>query len=301
MRLNMKKGIVLVIASMMSLVGCSTTQSMPDKVDTIGKVEATDKKEGSLTYSNLVDEKMQQQVLEKFLEVGITKQKGEMFLNWVRDYNTYIGEVKAFNQGFTTIDTKQVNYDDIIFETRYLENGMQQIEINCRLTAFLLFDDFFNIENPIKEADNYLMFDKEAFVTNPLCIFDEKQQEKFVTLFNPIQVEAGSKQDVHGEAILKEWEKRGITFKEDQKISLITLFLHDPYENKRLVGHVGVLLDTEEGLYFLEKYSSEYPFQYRTFNSEDEVVKYLLSRDDIYGDGTEEAPIIMKNDQILSY
>lgn len=67
----------------------------------------------------------------------------------------------------------------------------------------------------------------------------------------------------------------------------------------RFVWHTGILLNTDEGILFFEKYSSLAPFQVTKFTSTKELKDYLLSRPDLYGDDSEMAPIVTINNEIL--
>ena len=59
----------------------------------------------------------------------------------------------------------------------------------------------------------------------------------------------------------------------------------------RFVGHTGVLMETEDGLLFVEKYGPAGPFQATKFESRNALEHYLLARPDLYGDETELLPI----------
>ena len=67
----------------------------------------------------------------------------------------------------------------------------------------------------------------------------------------------------------REWASRGVSFRENERIHLITVFFHDkPTEEESLlfVGHVGVLLTAEDGaLYFVEKVAFQEPYRLLRF------------------------------------
>ena len=98
--------------------------------------------------------------------------------------------------------------------------------------------------------------------------------------------------------IEKTWKDREIQIEGDG-ISLISVYLHSPLEDIRFIGHTGVLLETEEGLLFAEKYGPLYPFQAVNFADREELKEYLLGRPDLYGDEIELEPIIMENDKVM--
>lgn len=301
MSYKLKAGLALLVILGGSLVGCNTKQDQviesPNQENQLQQDQVGEQK---LEYSNLVDIQTQELIKNEMIKAGVSEESTQTFLGWVNDYNNRVENKKVFKEGFNTVEARQVDYDDISVATKYLEGDKVQMDGNCRITTFLLFDDFVNIAEYTKEPDNYLMFDMEAINSYPVYEMIKASSGKFIGLFDPVAVDKGSDFNRQSEQIKEEWEKRGITFKENQKLSLITLFLHDNVEDKRFVGHVGVLIETEEGLMFVEKYSSDFPFQVTKFSKEQELVDYILSRQDIYADGTEVKPIIMKNDKIIN-
>ena len=82
-------------------------------------------------------------------------------------------------------------------------------------------------------------------------------------------------------------------------VFLINVYLHNSFDDTRFVGHTGVLLETSEGLLFVEKYRPAYPFQATKFQNREELKTYLLARPDLYGDETELKPIVMENGRVI--
>ena len=58
-------------------------------------------------------------------------------------------------------------------------------------------------------------------------------------------------------------------------MSLIEVYLHSPFDGVRFVGHTGVLMETEDGLLFVEKYGPAGPFQATKFESRNALEHYL--------------------------
>lgn len=293
MNTRLKMSLLALVIIGGSLVGCNTANATGE--ETI-KQEGQVEQEGKFEYSNLIDNKTQKEVADRLLKVGVSQESINTFLEWTNDFNKRAGQPEVFKEGFTLADTMPIDYEDVILTSE--DDTELQTDTNCRITAYLLFKDFVEIESN-EEADSYLMFDIEAIDNNPIYETIKVSREKFITLFNPIQVQEGTDSKKHGEQIQEEWEKRGITFEENARVSLINLFLHDPYENKRFVGHTGILIEDNEGILFVEKYGPFAPYQASKFSSQEELVDYLLSRKDIYGDDTEAKPIVMKNAAVI--
>lgn len=252
-----------------------------------------------MEYSNLVDEATQTEVAKILLQAGIEKESVETLLNWVKEFNAGVGSPAAFQEGFQINNGSPVDYSDVPWNEVYLEDGSLQMDMNCRITAYLLYQNFVTVQEEIKDYDPYLMFDVEAINIDPRLITIKETMNKFITLFQPVDIEEGSNLESHVKAIQSAWEERGIQLQNEEKISLITLYLHSNFDHKRFVGHAGVLVESEDGLLFVEKYGPDRPYQCTKFSSDEELAGYLLSRDDIYGDGTEELPIVMKNGEMI--
>lgn len=142
------------------------------------------------------------------------------------------------------------------------------------------------------------MFDIEAIDTVQELHLNEDERANFITLFNQISVEGTSTLEEHEKKIKEAWEERKIEISTDT-VSLICIYLHSPEDNVRFVGHAGVLSETDNGLLFIEKYSSLDPFQATYFQNKESLKQYLLSRSDLYGDTTELDPIITENGDII--
>lgn len=301
----MKKRIVLLASTLVilssGLVGCQTTSNGNDKenVVTEGQQEQGTNENGIL-YSNLQDEATQKEVADILLAAGVSEEHVATFLDWVKEMNDNIKTAPSMQDGFQYAGADQITYDDVELKQELDENGDFVTDMNCRLTAYLLFNQFVQVNNLQEDYDSYLMFDIEALENEERFASIRDEESKFTTLFNPVAVEEGTTVDDHVKAIQKAWEERGISFEDNEKISLINLYLHMKEDNLRFIGHTGVLVEQEDGLLFIEKYGWNKPFQATKFQNEDELIKYVLGRGDLVGDGTEEPVIVMKNDQVIS-
>lgn len=299
-RIKISLALLVVLGS--SLVGCNEVVEKVEKPTAQEEqLQPETSTEMTIEYTNLIDTATQDSLKGQLLEIGISEEDVATFFEWVKDYNDRVEGIELFKEGFSSLSLPQVNYDPIILEPRRSEINSMSLETNCRLTSFLLFKDFFEVGAYNQIPDNYLMFDIEAINVDPLYEMNKESKEKFITLFNPVVVDAEADIDRHIEQIQEELQRREITYKEGQDISLINLYMHDNYENKRFVGHTAIAIETKEGILLVEKYSPELPFQCTKFNDEQEIVNYFLSRTDIYGDGTEGTPIVMRNNEVISH
>ena len=94
-----------------------------------------------------------------------------------------------------------------------------------------------------------------------------------------------------------------MSFRDSERIRLITVFFHDkPTEEESLlfVGHVGVLLCAEDGtLYFVKKVAFQEPYRPLRFTDRTALSDYLMGKYDIsWGQDTARS-FIMENDTLM--
>ena len=296
----MKKSIIYFMINMLLILllsGCgnisTSGQSNTDIMEQSGVSGTTD-----IQYSNLADNKSQDEVISVLQEHGITKEQTDTFLSWVKDFNSRV-TTPELSDGFVSMEGDYVDYSKLLFDPKELENGSFLPEANCRLTAFLLMKNNVQTNEKTDDMDTYLMFDIEAVNTYEQFKMSKTDQSNFTALYNWISVDGTTTLDEHIQKIHEAWNDREITVDGTHGISLINVYLHSPFEEVRFVGHTGILVETEKGLLFVEKFGPEAPFQATKFNDRNELKTYLLARPDLYGDDTELAPIVMENNTVL--
>ena len=277
---------MMIVVAAVGMIGCSKKQR--------------ETQEQNATYSNLVDVESQKGIEKELLEAGVSEESVRIFLEWVQAYNANVKSASAFGEGYQEMVTPTVDYNDVYLKEEYKEDGSMIMDMNCRLTAFLLYREFLTVTSQTDEYDPYLMFDMEEMENEEHFKEIRKEKDKFIGFFNPVDVEENTNIENHIQAIQDAWRDRGVQLAENEKMALITMYLHDQYENKRFVGHTGVALYQENGVVFVEKYGFNQPFQITRFADEEAMVQYLLSRPDLVGDGTEEPVIVMKNSTVIS-
>ena len=101
----------------------------------------------------------------------------------------------------------------------------------------------------------------------------------------------------------EEWKFRGIAFRENESIRLITVFFHDkPTEEESIlfVGHVGVLLIADDGThYFVEKVAFQEPYRLLRFADRTALSDYLMGKYDVSWGQSTARPFIMENDDLM--
>lgn len=244
------------------------------------------------TYSNMADKSSRDQVAAVFEENDIPEETSDRIFRWVDDFNSITTSYEPVGK-FEALPEKGPDYRNLIMDdSSDVFSYMQWL--NCRLTAYTLLKDKIETDRSGDESDNWIMFDMEALDTVPEFKATDDEKSDFATVFNHVSVAGTSSVEEHKEKIKKAWEERDIKIASDS-LSLVCIYVHDPEEQARFVGHTGVLAETDGGLLFFEKYSPLAPFQATYFSDRKELKKYLLSRDDIYGDEKELEPVVTEN------
>lgn len=246
----------------------------------------------SAAYSNLADEASRTEVAAVLESSGLYRQQIETVFAWVEDFNE-ISRSYEFKEGFQPLPKDGMDYSTLSLDDT-AENYAYLQWLNCRLTAFSLLKDQITTAKNGSDTDVWLMFDIEAIDTVPELQMSAQERSDFITLFQQVSVEGTASIEEHEEKIQEAWQERGIHLAAD-KVSLICVYLHALEDRVRFVGHTGVLAEMENGLMFVEKYSNLDPFQATYFRDREELKQYLLSRNDLYGDQTELAPIVAEN------
>ena len=175
---------------------------------------------------------------------------------------------------------------------------------NCRITAMNLFGDFLSVsaDSQINAGEDVLFVDEEALKTDPDALGGSSLAD-FRALYSSMKAEDTTEIKRHVQTVQEEWASRGVTFRENERIRLITVFFHDkPTEEESLlfVGHVGVLLTAEDGtLYFVEKVAFQEPYRMLRFADRTALSDYLMGKYDTSWGQDTASPFIMENDKLM--
>ena len=147
-----------------------------------------------------------------------------------------------------------------------------------------------------------LFVDEETLKTDPDALGGSSLTD-FRALYSSMNAEDTTEIKRHVQTVQEEWASRGVTFRENERIRLITVFFHDkPTEEESLlfVGHVGVLLTAEDGtLYFVEKVAFQEPYRLLRFADRTALSDYLMGKYDTSWGQDTASPFIMENDKFM--
>lgn len=276
----LKKIIPILLSTTLLFTGCSNSNINQN----------SEKENIKLTYSNLIDDKTQNDIKNILIENKIDKKTSDYFIKLVRAYNekSEIKNLYTSNNGFTSINVQQVPYDEAELNEKWdYKNNINYMDFNCRITAFTLFKDYIKSNSKFSGDDTTLIFDIDAIENNPLSEFTKEDKDKFINLYGAIKAENTQDIQKHVDEIKKEWKNRKISFIKNKNVSMINVFLHDPEDEILFVGHSGISVKTKDGLLFIEKYGFSLPYQVSKFKDKAELKEYLMDRLDVDTSGKE--------------
>ena len=275
MKNKLKKTIALLGAftiALLALVGCASNKD--------------------IMYSNMQDTKSREEVFSELKKHDVSENQINKLNEWMDDFNSYVKDGQLSN-GFKKMDGDLVDYSTLELK------DMPSYYVNCRLTSFMIMKNALTTNCKPDDSDTYLMLDLDAIDTDKPISMTDQEKLNYTTLFNWIPLDDAKTLEQHEEKIETALKDRDIKIDESKGLSIINIYVHSTFDNVRFVGHTGVLIDTNDGLLFVEKYGPDTPFQATKFHNREELKKYLLARPDLYGEKYEVAPIITENNKVI--
>ena len=282
----------ILIAS--AFAGCGADTDSPDERPALDKIE----------YTNLNDS-VSQKLLEDMLSgAGVSGNRIQGFFNRVDSFNESVRE-EWLTAGFEKTKPLDTKYDPYEMQDAWMAKNGNFPGYNCRITAMELFGDFLSAgdSTPVDAAgEDVLFMDEETLRTDPEALGGSSLTD-FRALYSAMRAEDTTDVQRHVQAVQEEWKSRGISFRENERIRLITVFFHDkPTEEESIlfVGHVGVLLTADDGtLYFVEKVAFQEPYRLLRFADRTELSDYLMGKYDVSWGQSTARPFIMENDELM--
>ena len=283
---------VILIAS--AFTGCGADADSPDKRPALEKIE----------YTNLNDS-VSRKLLEDILSgVGVSGSRIQGFFNRVDSFNESMRE-EWLTTGFEEAELLYTKYDPYTMQDEWTAKNGTFPGYNCRITAMSLFGDFLSVsaDSQINAGEDVLFVDEETLKADPDALGGSSLAD-FRALYSSMKAEDTTEIKRHVQTVQEEWASRGVTFRENERIRLITVFFHDkPAEEESLlfVGHVGVLLTAEDGtLYFVEKVAFQEPYRLLRFADRTALSDYLMGKYDTSWGQDTASPFIMENDRLMN-
>ena len=283
---------VILIAS--AFAGCGADADSPDKRPALEKIE----------YTNLNDS-VSRKLLEDMLSgAGVSGSRIQGFFNRVDSFNESMrGE--WLTTGFEEAELLYTKYDPYAMQDEWTAKNGTFPGYNCRITAMSLFGDFLSVsaDSQINAGEDVLFVDEETLKADPDALGGSSLAD-FRALYSSMKAEDTTEIRRHVQTVQEEWASRGVAFRENERIRLITVFFHDkPSEEESLlfVGHAGVLLTAEDGtLYFAEKVAFQEPYRLLRFADRTALSDYLMGKYDTSWGQDTASPFIMENDKLMN-
>ena len=283
---------VILIAS--AFAGCGADADSPDKRPALEKI----------AYTNLNDS-VSRKLLEDMLSgAGVSGSRIQGFFNRVDSFNESMRE-EWLTTGFEEAELLYTKYDPYAMQDEWAAKNGTFPGYNCRITAMSLFGDFLSVsaDSQINAGEDVLFVDEETLKADPDALGGSSLAD-FRALYSSMKAEDTTEIRRHVQTVQEEWASRGVAFRENERIRLITVFFHDkPSEEESLlfVGHAGVLLTAEDGtLYFVEKVAFQEPYRMLRFADRTALSDYLMGKYDTSWGQDTASPFIMENDQLMN-
>lgn len=256
-----------------------------------------------IEYTNLNDRASRELLQELLSDAGVSDGRIRGFFCRVGHFNDSVKQ-EWLTDGFEEAGLLYTKYDPYTMQDEWTAKNGTFPGYNCRITAMSLFGDFLSVsaDSQIHAGEDVLFVDKETLKTDPDALGGSSLAD-FCALYSSMKTEHTTEIKRHVQAVQEEWASRGVIFRENERIRLITVFFHDkPTEEESLlfVGHVGVLLTAEDGtLYFVEKVAFQEPYRMLRFADRTALSDYLMGKYDTSWGQDTASPFIMENDKLM--
>lgn len=277
---------------LLTLVACSQTQKTSDSTAENSVTQSqSNQVSWKATYSNLNNQPSAEEV-RKALAAHLNKDSVDAFFNLVNDYNATVGSV-GLTGDFSTFT--KTDYDIEKISNLWTPKKGDFVGTNCRINSYCLLKN--SIEIPKLEKDDSLLFvDNDAIDKGK--VFGAEDKDAFDILFSRVKTEATTDVKVHAAKM----EKFLSQFKFNKNARMLSVVVHDDLDGQSLfIGHVGILVPSEDGYLFVEKLTFEEPYQAIKFATKEDCYKYLDKKYENYtGEGLAK-PFIMDNDKWVQF
>ena len=277
---------------LLTLVACSQTQKTSDSTaETSVTQSQSNQVSWKATYSNLNNQPSAEEV-RKALAAHLDKDSVNAFFKLVNDYNATVGSV-GLTGDFSTFT--KTDYDVEKISNLWTPKKGDFVGTNCRINSYCLLKN--SIEIPKLEKDDSLLFvDNDAIDKGK--VFGAEDKDAFDILFSRVKTEATTDVKVHAAKM----EQFLSQFKFNENARMLSVVVHDDLDGQSLfIGHVGILVPSEDGYLFVEKLTFEEPYQAIKFATKEDCYKYLDTKYENYtGEGLAK-PFIMDNDKWVQF
>jgi len=280
--------ISLCLTLLLTLVACNQAQKSSDRTAETSVTQTQSAQVSwKASYTNMNNQPSAEEV-RKALAAHLDKDSVDAFFNLVNDYNSTVGSV-GLTGDFSTFT--KTDYDVEKITNLWTAKKGDFVGTNCRINSYCLLKN--SIEIPKLEKDDSLLFvDNDAIDKGK--VFGTEDKDAFDILFSRVKTEATTDVKIHASKM----EQFLSQFKFNENARMLSVVVHDDLDGQSLfIGHVGILVPSEDGYLFVEKLTFEEPYQAIKFATKEDCYKYLDTKNENYtGEGLAK-PFIMDNDK----
>lgn len=257
----------------------------------------------TFNFNHLNNNQIVDQTKVFLLDNKVPKDNINLWLECVKKYNLKNDKyIQNTSDGWCKLNL--TNYNKIDFNETLNEctEEYDSFDLNCRISSFILLKDMISSDYFLRKYDHSI----EKEIIQMKNIFDGKITNEEITtfrsLFSPITFDIDSLKDVniYDESLknLKNyWKKEHLIFKSNNP-SLIQVVLIESKNNNVsvVVGHTGLLIESNNDIYFIEKKNPCFPYQVSKFKDYNDLNKYIITQ---FKDAENYNLMILQNDNII--
>ncbi|MCR1877186.1 DUF4300 family protein [Paraclostridium bifermentans] len=257
----------------------------------------------TFNFNHLNNNQIVDQTKVLLLDNKVPKDNINLWLECVKKYNLKNDKyIQNTSDGWCKLNL--TNYNKIDFNETLNEctEEYDSFDLNCRISSFILLKDMISSDYFLRKYDHSI----EKEIIQMKNIFDGKITNEEITtfrsLFSPITFDIDSLKDVniYDESLknLKNyWKKEHLIFKSNNP-SLIQVVLIESKNNNVsvVVGHTGLLIESNNDVYFIEKKNPCFPYQVSKFKDYNDLNKYIITQ---FKDTENYNLMILQNDNII--
>lgn len=257
----------------------------------------------TFNFNHLNNNQIVDQTKLLLLDNKVPKDNINLWLECVKKYNLKNDKyIQNTSDGWCKLNL--TNYNKIDFNETLNEctEEYDSFDLNCRISSFILLKDMISSDYFLRKYDHSI----EKEIIQMKNIFDGKLTNEEITtfrsLFSPITFDIDSLKDVniYDESLknLKNyWKKEHLIFKSNNP-SLIQVVLIESKNNNVsvVVGHTGLLIESNNDIYFIEKKNPCFPYQVSKFKDYNDLNKYIITQ---FKDAENYNLMILQNDNII--
>lgn len=226
-----------------------------------------------LSYSTLSDSSLRHDVAGRLSSSGVAVANFNAMVSLIQDYNRLMEPLMPYRNGWQRYSGSLVPYDREGCITRWGQQRKNQSDLNARLFAFMLMRSHVEVE---PQEDILYQID-DISMLHRFQLFDlaDKDRERFLSLFSYIRIKPGLSDRECAQAVLDEWDRRGVVNRSDQA-AVLSLIAYDDQDAR--VIHAGVVIEDDDGILLVEKTEAMLPYQALRFTDRIQLRHYFVNR-----------------------